>query len=77
MRETHIYIRIGAGSDAAWQPVMAREVGDHLWLILPDADGRDTSEWEFRPGETVRCLPYELTDHDLVLKAVAKASGAA
>lgn len=68
--DNQVYVRTRGGS---WRPVPARKVGEDCWLILEEPGATDVRSWEFNPGDTVRCRPYELTDHDLVLVAYEKA----
>ncbi|GMU81270.1 MAG: hypothetical protein AMXMBFR47_11410 [Planctomycetota bacterium] len=67
-----IYVRlVGEGVDV-WRPVLANEGPDRTYLIDPNSAVPRDEQWEFQPGERVRCCDMLLTGRN-VLVAVASA----
>ncbi len=73
--ETQIYIRIEGASGSSWRPVQAVRVEENVYRILEGPEAGSAESWPFTAGDLVRCRPFELTDHDLVLVAYERATG--
>jgi hypothetical protein len=73
-----IYVRLPDESVAVWRPVEAEPVGDAFRIV---GDCPDGEQWEFQPGDVVRCEMRTLTQRGPAeagpsLVAVEKVSGA-
>lgn len=69
---SEIYIRVEGRNGQSWRVVKALRKAEDLFEIVSDAPPPPGETWQFAPGDTVRCKPYELTDHDVVLVACEK-----
>ncbi len=72
-QDSQIYIRVEGKGGPSWRPVQAARVEENVDRIL-EGPGPGES-WPFGKGDVVRCRPFELTDHDLVLVAHELAEG--
>jgi hypothetical protein len=53
---TTIFVALLNEGTPVWRPVSAAAIGGDVFRIPPDAPwDRDDEEWEFLPGEHVRC----------------------
>jgi hypothetical protein len=74
--EVQIYVRVAGPSGEAWRPARARPLPGDVFEIL-EVTLQPGETPKFRPGDRVTCRPYELTDHDLVRVAHARADDGA
>jgi hypothetical protein len=54
-----IYVYLPDESVAVWRPVEAEPVGDAFRIVDDCPDGE---QWEFQPGDVVRCEMRTLTE---------------
>lgn len=70
MLRERIYVRLLDEGTAVWRPVEAERLGDDALCIVPNQPKDDDAEqWEFSPGDIVRCQLEELSG-ERVLVAV-------
>jgi hypothetical protein len=73
---TTIYVALLNDGTPAWRPVSAEAIGGGVFRIPPDAPwAKEDEEWEFLPGERVRCEQRVLSGNP-VLVAVERAAPA-
>ncbi len=67
-----IYVRLAGEGVDVWRPVLADEGPDRTYLIDPNSAVPRDEQWEFQPGDRVRCRDMLLSG-GTVLVAVANA----
>ena len=73
---TTIYVALLNEGTPVWRLVSAEAIGGGVFRIPPDAPwDREDEEWEFLPGEQVRCEQRVLSDGP-VLVAVKRVAPA-
>lgn len=55
MVSTTIYVYLIDEGVDVWRPVQAVQLSEGLFRIDPDSEVPDTEQWQFQPGQTVRC----------------------
>jgi len=65
---TQIYVKVISASGEAWRPADALRLPEDVYEIVTVRHEAGEKP-QFAPGRRVRCRPYELTDHDLILVA--------
>jgi hypothetical protein len=57
---TQIFVYLPKEAVDVWRPVMAEHLHDDVYRISAASDVPDDEEWEFQPGDVVRCKQTEL-----------------
>lgn len=70
MKQIYIYL-LNEGTDV-WRPIQALQLGDESFSIPQNTLIPSDEEWEFSPGDTVRCKKKHLSDGKTVLVAYEK-----
>jgi hypothetical protein len=69
---TEIFVALLGEGTAVWRPVNAVDLGAGVFQIAPGAIRSADEEWEFLPGENVRCERRALSGDAPVLVAVER-----
>ena len=69
---TEIYVALLDEGTAVWRPVPAIDLGNNVFRLSPKSPPSDDEQWEFTPGETVRCERRALSGGVPVLVAVER-----
>jgi hypothetical protein len=75
-RMTEIYVALLNEGTGVWRPVPAIAVAENVYRLTPKAPPSDDEEWEFAPGESVRCEFRVLSGGAPVLVAVERVMAA-
>lgn len=55
MASTTIYVGLLDEGTDVWRPVKAEPLGNDLYRIDPETEIPGDEQWQFGPGDTVRC----------------------
>jgi hypothetical protein len=60
---TTVYVKLLDEGIDAWRPVLAEDLGQRRYRLLPTDDyDPDDETWEFPPGTVAICEPRQLSD---------------
>ena len=62
MKLQRIYVALLNEGTDVWRPVDAIPLGNDLFLIPKETAIPEDEEWEFRPGQEVRCRQLTFSD---------------
>ncbi len=70
--QIYVYL-LGEGVDV-WRPVNATQVSETEYKIVSHTPSIEDEEWQFKPGEVVRCKERVFSDNKIYLVAYERAS---
>jgi len=69
---TEIYVAMLDEGTSVWRPVAAIDLGKNVFQLAPKFPPSDDEEWEFAPGEKVRCERRAVSGGPPVLVAIER-----
>jgi len=67
VRTSQIYVSLLNEGTDVWRPVTAEQLRDDVYRIIGEAPDSDDEEWEFAPGDIVRCRKQKLSGNDCLV----------
>ena len=64
-----IYISLLNEGVSTWRPVEALKLEENIYLIPAKTEVCETEEWEFKPGEKVKCKNHTFSNGEMHLIA--------
>ena len=68
-----IYISLLNEGVSTWRPVEVLELEENIYLIPAETEVCESEEWEFKPGEKVKCKNHTFSNGEMRLIAFAYA----
>ena len=66
-RTAQIYVSLLNEGTDVWRPVMAEHIREDVYRIVGEPPDSEGEEWEFAPGDIVRCRKQKLSGGDCLV----------